>query len=491
MGDPTQTQALGTLIMDDPLDFEDHSTSKAWGHLVSLNPQFPNLDIEEDSVTLGRVAEGNLFAYPFQQISGKHMCLYRETVNNEEVYYVKDTSMNGTFVNGKKIGKGQIKVVKPGDEISLAVANSVTAKSALKANPTTPFVAFLLNIVDAPEEDDSGFFSGYYKLEKLGDGHFATVFRCCCKKTGEYFAVKEVDKSKLKESNLREDQLMDEVRILQKLQHPNIVGITEVFESTEKLYVVMELVHGGDLFDRIVNGNPPRYSEGDAKLVMRGLMSAIHFIHKHDYAHRDLKPENILLSTAESNTDIKVGDFGLARLVNDQKRMSTVCGTPNYVAPEVMTKGPEGYTVAVDIWSCGVILFTLIAGQLPFSAGYCKIKFEGSVWKDVAQECKDLIIQMLDGEPDKRPSAANCLKSAWLCDGKESVTTMEPPKPKKFTALPPSVKDEPVKTPKVDPIQPVEESSTSSDAVTASFSSGLASKSIYEQPAKRKRKNNK
>jgi len=153
-----------------------------------------------------------------------------------------------------------------------------------------------------------------------------------------------------------------EIDIMKKLQHPNIIQLMEVVDTPDTLYLVLEFVSGGELFDAIVNKGS--YSETDAAKIVRQIMEAIQYVHSLGIAHRDLKPENLLLSGEEGKADfIKIADFGLSKDFGEEQ-LSTSCGTPDYVAPEVLMGEP--YDKSVDIWSIGVITYVLLCGFPPF-----------------------------------------------------------------------------------------------------------------------------
>mmetsp|Transcript_10848 Transcript_10848/g.17085 ORF Transcript_10848/g.17085 Transcript_10848/m.17085 type:complete len:183 (+) Transcript_10848:241-789(+) len=155
--------------------------------------------------------------------------------------------------------------------------------------------------------------------------------------------------------------LESEVEILSQIDHPNIVKLFEVFNEKTKFYMVMELMTGGELFDRIVEKE--HYSEKEAADVIRPIVDAIRYCHSMGIAHRDLKPENLLYATTDSKAEIKITDFGLAKVLSNDL-MTTACGTPGYVAPEILSG--KGYGPEVDFWSIGVILYVLLCGYPPF-----------------------------------------------------------------------------------------------------------------------------
>ncbi|KAM0833488.1 hypothetical protein ACQ4PT_064231 [Festuca glaucescens] len=204
---------------------------------------------------------------------------------------------------------------------------------------------------------------GKYELGRtLGEGTFAKVKFAKNVETGENVAIKILDKEKLLKHKMI-GQLKREISTMKLIRHPNVIRMYEVMASKTKIYIVIELVSGGELFDKIVSRR--RLKEDDARKYFQQLINAVDYCHSRGVYHRDLKPENLLL---DANGTLKVSDFGLSALsqqVRDDGLLHTTCGTPNYVAPEVIiNKGYDG--AKADLWSCGVILFVLMAGYLPF-----------------------------------------------------------------------------------------------------------------------------
>eukprot|EP00499_Haloplacidia_sp_CaronLabIsolate_P005299 CAMPEP_0196781266 /NCGR_PEP_ID=MMETSP1104-20130614/9371_1 /TAXON_ID=33652 /ORGANISM="Cafeteria sp., Strain Caron Lab Isolate" /LENGTH=316 /DNA_ID=CAMNT_0042151489 /DNA_START=1 /DNA_END=951 /DNA_ORIENTATION=+ len=264
-----------------------------------------------------------------------------------------------------------------------------------------------------------------YKLGKeLGRGSFATVKLATHRKEGTKWAVKIIEKSRLKAED--EEALKMEIDILQKVEHPNIVELREVFDCRDKVYMMMEVMSGGELFDRIVAKE--KYSELEAATVMRKICTALAYCHEHHIVHRDLKPENLLYQSPDDDSEIKIADFGLAKLLSEETyMMHTACGTPGYVAPEILQG--VGYTSAVDMWSMGVILYILLCGFPPFydennAALFESIKagaydFPSPYWDDVSDDAKNLIKGLLILNPAERLTAVQVLETPWVC-GKAS-----------------------------------------------------------------------
>jgi 5'-AMP-activated protein kinase catalytic alpha subunit len=208
----------------------------------------------------------------------------------------------------------------------------------------------------------SALLDGKYELGRvLGHGTFAKVYHAKNLHTGKNVAMKVVGKEKVIKVGMME-QIKREISVMKMVKHSNIVQIHEVMASKSKIYIAMELVRGGELFNKIVKG---RLKEDVARVYFQQLISAVDFCHSRGVYHRDLKPENLLL---DEDGNLKVSDFGLSTFGEHMRQdglLHTTCGTPAYVSPEVIAK--KGYDGAkADIWSCGVILYVLLAGFLPF-----------------------------------------------------------------------------------------------------------------------------
>lgn len=269
---------------------------------------------------------------------------------------------------------------------------------------------------------------GKYELGKtLGKGTFSKVKYGVDVETNAAFAIKIIDKQQLAKEHM-EEQLKREIAIMKHLKHENIVQLKEVLQTAKHIYIVLELVTGGELFDRIVAAK--RFDENTGRKYFQQLILAIYYCHQQGIAHRDLKPENLLLDAQDR---LKISDFGLSNLQRSGSQgmlLQTVCGTPNYVAPEVLKeKGYNGFTA--DLWSCGVILFVMLAGYLPFddpnmNALFNKIeRGEYRMAKYFSPEVKDLISKMLVVEPEKRFTLDDVIGHPWFRVGWDEVKFQE------------------------------------------------------------------
>uniref|UniRef100_A0A1J3FTX8 non-specific serine/threonine protein kinase n=1 Tax=Noccaea caerulescens TaxID=107243 RepID=A0A1J3FTX8_NOCCA len=261
---------------------------------------------------------------------------------------------------------------------------------------------------------------GNYEMGRtLGEGSFAKVKYARNTVTGDLAAIKILDRDKVFRHNMVE-QLKREISTMKLIKHPNVVEIIEVMASKTKIYIVLELVSGGELFDKIAQQG--RLKEDEARRYFQQLINAVDYCHSRGVYHRDLKPENLIL---DANGVLKVSDFGLSAFsqqVREDGLLHTACGTPNYVAPEVLSdKGYDG--AAADVWSCGVIIFVLMAGYLPFDEPnlmtlykrICKAEFNCPPW--FSPGAKKVIKRILDPSPITRISIAELLEDEWFKQG--------------------------------------------------------------------------
>jgi serine/threonine protein kinase len=226
--------------------------------------------------------------------------------------------------------------------------------------------------------------------------------------------------------------LANEVEIVMSVAHPNIVEVIEVFSSGNTVNIVMECMIGGELFDRIVKKN--FFCEQEAKVNFLQIMAAIRYCHDRNIAHRDLKPENLLFQHGGDNAPLKLADFGLSRMLKEDELLHNVCGTPGYVAPEVLDASPS-YGVAVDMWSAGVVLYILLCGYPPFyeddnhklfqKIRRARYEFKEKSWKNISTEAKELIQALLVVDPCQRLTAAQVFAHPWCSTGVGGTENLE------------------------------------------------------------------
>lgn len=252
--------------------------------------------------------------------------------------------------------------------------------------------------------------------KELGHGRFSTVRECVHKASGVHYAVKIIDKSTIEPEE--KSLLRTEIAVLKLVKHPNIICMEGLFENKKYIYIVMELLKGGELFERIVGR--PRFTETEAAKLIRPLLESVAYLHDLGVVHRDLKPENILCG--DELEDLKIADFGLSKMVLPQEKMDAACGTLSYVAPEVLTM--QGYGMEADLWSVGVIMFLLLCGKLPFdgddsneiirSTIQGEFKVNQAIWSKLSDESKDLMAKFLNKNPKERCSAREALKHPFF-----------------------------------------------------------------------------
>ncbi|KAI5867057.1 calcium/calmodulin-dependent protein kinase 1 [Durotheca rogersii] len=248
--------------------------------------------------------------------------------------------------------------------------------------------------------------AGTYGIVREADGPMGKV------------AIKIILKKNVKGN---ERMVWDELEMLQRLKHPHIVRFVDWFESRDKWYIVTELATGGELFDRICEQG--KFTEKDASQTINQVLGAVDYLHDKNVVHRDLKPENLLYLSKAADSDLVLADFGIAKMLDTKDEvLTTMAGSFGYAAPEVMLK--KGHGKPVDMWSLGVITYTLLCGYSPFrsenlqdlidecSSG--KVVFHERYWRDVSDDAKDFICHLLQPDPDDRWNSKEALKHPWL-----------------------------------------------------------------------------
>ncbi|KAI9315967.1 kinase-like domain-containing protein [Dichotomocladium elegans] len=383
---------VNELLLDLP-DWDKHPT--AWGYLQALVPKYKSGYLDRQSSTssertgylIGRKANCD-----FVQISKQHCVIYIETGNDGRnkgiCIYLEDLSSNGTYVNGKMVG--------------------------------------LYRIMMPPRFEVGTFHEDYRIGDLLGRGHFANVLRAVNKSTGRVTAVKVINKSKFSSRPKMLPSIIQEIGILMSLEaHPCVIQIEGVYNEPKYIYLVLEYVRGGELFDYVVKRRS--LTETETRFVFFQLFTAIQYLHNRGVVHRDLKPENVLL-VSKDTLHIKVTDFGLAKIKSNSSKLQSQCGTPNYVAPEVLDPTHfRAYGKECDLWSLGVMLYICLCGFPPFNGNteYAppsmkdqirigRFDFPSPYWDDISDDAKDLIKNLLTVNPLKRITPEKALEHPWM-----------------------------------------------------------------------------
>ncbi|KAF2098515.1 Pkinase-domain-containing protein [Rhizodiscina lignyota] len=346
-------------------------------------------------------------------ISNRHCLLFPENKGGDSVAVLEDLSTNGTFVNNAIVGRNKRRELEDGDEISI-----VDQARCYFRYPRT--------------RNTSAFAQQYSIQEQLGKGHFASVYLCIEKCTGMRYAVKKFEKRSGDKARSQVDGLQQEIAVLMGVSHPSLLCLKDTFDEDDGVYLVLELAPEGELFNWIVMKQ--KLTEEETRRVFVQLFQAVKYLHERNIVHRDIKPENILL--VDKNLTVKLADFGLAKIIGEESFTTTLCGTPSYVAPEILkTSNHRRYTRAVDVWSLGVVLYICLCGFPPFSdelytaenpytlaqqilAG--RFDYPSPYWDSVGDPALDLIDRMLTVDVDERITIDECLMHPWLTNSDPS-----------------------------------------------------------------------
>ncbi|CDO94166.1 unnamed protein product [Kluyveromyces dobzhanskii CBS 2104] len=460
-------------------DFQGSNSKNVIATLLSLIPEREQkiqlTDIPK--VSVGRSRSCNI-ALSEPDISTIHAELFTIEVQingiKRKMINITDKSRNGTFINGDRLIKKDY-VLKNGDKIVFGKSCSYLFKyvattgheepqtSQTQASQNTqnsdydgvfrkPLFSSQVTskkVTRTREQQPRSFFDKYMAGKELGTGHYAVVKEARNKGTGEIVAVK-IFHPQQNDDDKRTKKFTEETAILLSVQHPNIVKLIDRFvepvsKTQIQTYLVLEKINDGELFDRIVRKNNLR--EQETKSLFKQLLSGLQYLHGRNIIHRDIKPENILLSIRkrtspeeialgpwdddEIDIQVKIADFGLAKFTGEMKFTNTLCGTPSYVAPEVLTK--TGYTSRVDMWSAGVLLYVCLCGFPPFSEQLAppnmkdqilqgKFAFYSPYWDNIDDLVLHLISNLLVVNPAKRYSVDDVLNHLWFTSDNGSDT---------------------------------------------------------------------
>ncbi|KFA60584.1 hypothetical protein S40285_08673 [Stachybotrys chlorohalonatus IBT 40285] len=463
---PQDTQPLSQFVDRHPAlsdEVEDEAKEGVWGYLVPLDPKYGDkpvvlkkrsacplpdtvgLAVEKNGQKNDAGGEGKSVALKDEEayerskvkgaasggyligrhpecdivvndgiVSNRHCLLFTENKGTDTVVIVEDLSSNGTYVNEAIVGRNQRRELQDQDEIA------VHGKARF--------------IFRYPQNRHSSeFLQQYTLLEKLGKGHFAEVYLCVEKSSGQRYAVKIFTKHPGMEEKSKTEGLQQEIGVLMSVSHPNVLCLKDTFNERDRVYLVLELAPEGELFNYIVMKQ--KLTEDECRKLFVQLFQGIKYLHERNIVHRDIKPENILM--VDKDLHVKLADFGLAKIIGEESFTTTLCGTPSYVAPEILADSKQRkYTKAVDVWSLGVVLYICLCGFPPFSDELYSREFPFTLsqqiksgrfdypspyWDSVGDPALDLIDSMLVVDPEKRFTIEQCLSHPWLSQSSPGV----------------------------------------------------------------------
>ncbi|PIL29680.1 transporter [Ganoderma sinense ZZ0214-1] len=445
-GAQTQQQTQSTQQASQA-DFTDNT--HLWGYLIPCSANLRRIDFQKikPSYSIGRNREGtkNDIIFPGMKISNFHCVIeWDKNETPSSAIKVTDLSSNGTFINGEKIGKHKVKILRDGNEIAFG-----TALSQHHLHGGLEDYRFIYRHM-ACGPATRGLHKHYDVQHELGKGSFATVMKALHRAEDKWYAVKMIHASHLRRNlnSLSESEakpedkkgtLAREISILERLQHRNICQLKEVFFEPYSISLVLEWAPGGDLLDYIIKRNG--LGEPETKYLTYQICDALAYVHALGIAHRDLKPENVLL-TDDKPPVVKVADFGLAKVIDSMTMLRTMCGTPAYLAPEVVNQvpGQEGYNQSVDSWSVGVIVFAMLTMSTPFGdedmeqdvktrVSTRKIQWSYLREFNTTPASKDFICGLLDFNPKSRMTLTDACQHEWLAAERINALAMLPPPP--------------------------------------------------------------
>ncbi|KAJ1966064.1 hypothetical protein GGI12_000329 [Dipsacomyces acuminosporus] len=366
-------------------------------------------------------------------VSSNRHCQITATVDKETKEYLvicEDLSSNGTFWNCKKIGKGKSVILSHGDVLEIKKGHYFTYLQVAQRQ--------------SGGKGESQIDSKYQITDTvLGKGTFAEIRLVHRTDEQTQLAVKIMEKRNFSLRGTAEGgaNYIHEINLLRGIKHPNIVRVFDVAETSRHVYIFMPLLRGGDLFDYIIDHQ--RLDEAEAKFIIYQVLLALKYLHDANIAHRDLKPENTLLVSKKPYSQVMLTDFGMAKAAGQQNLMKTMCGTLQYIAPEMISSGVRpgqalkvGYSKAVDCWSLGVMIYAMVSGMLPFSDDEASpqtlfsqilsghIDFSYPCWRTIGLECQSFIYNLLRINPDKRMSVDQAFDHTWIKKDQERLAKL-------------------------------------------------------------------
>ncbi|KAG5440134.1 hypothetical protein PCANB_001703 [Pneumocystis canis] len=347
---------------------------------------------------------------------------FDQNQETDQLCYCEDLSLNGTYHNGRKIGKHRIVLLSNGDKLDVRHCASFIFQQE------HAFTDIFKRI-----DQDVQVFQDKYEITPrlLGLGGFSEIYMAIDKSTGKQVACKIISKVSTKFNG---SKYLHEAQILKNLSHPNVIRVFHEVETEKNFFIFEELIHGGDLYGLCVKYG--QIKETDCMFIVLQMLKAIQYLHSQNVIHRDLKPENILVTSTSISGGFRVvlTDFGVAQRLGAFSRMKTFVGTPSYLAPEIHScaiqnhncEDIKGYGKEIDLWSLGVIMYALSGGYNPFDDGEATEKeimhrvqrgefdFSGDSWSHVSMEAKDFISGLLRKKPADRFTVDDALNHIWI-----------------------------------------------------------------------------
>ncbi|TPX69660.1 hypothetical protein SpCBS45565_g02323 [Spizellomyces sp. 'palustris'] len=418
-------------------DFDKSQADDWWARLVPVNASEETpllLTAPKEEYIIGRSSNECNFVLGGDLVSNQH-CSILKVSDGEDAFMVlmEDLSSNGTFINGIKLGKGNKRMLVSGDEIGITpTGRTFEHRECLellgisKEEYNDRYSDFIFqmtssrNTEDVHYEVESPSDRVYILQRELGRGNFSVVRLAVNKTTGEKYAIKIIDKRRIVFNVQAEEALKREAKVLKSIDHPYIVRLHEAFQLGHLSYLVMDFVSGGDLSNYVSGRDVLR--EEEVRRLFRQVVEAVQYIHSFGIVHRDLKPENVLVTEDKSPT-IKLSDFGLAKMIGSDE-CHTICGTPEYLAPEVFLSG--NYDSRVDLYSLGAILYFMLTGQSPSEVNLETIGVEGSsssLPKPIPPQAAELIKGLMQPAPEKRTSLEALIRHPWMLTAPRTPAT--------------------------------------------------------------------
>ncbi|EGT50076.1 CBN-FARS-2 protein [Caenorhabditis brenneri] len=396
-------------------------STKSYARLVGIRRGVATIDLTDDNFVCGRGSEDATVNYNFSAlvhdaglyrfISKIQFAINRDADTRR--VYLHDHSRNGTLVNQEMLGKGQSRELNNGDLISIGIP---------------ALIIFVYETADDNQYPEELVRKYHVTTHSLGKGGFGKVLLGYKRSDRSVVAIKCLNtqySTRCSRAIAKARDIRNEVEVMKKLSHPNIVAIYDWITVSKYSYMVIEYVGGGEFFSKVVDSKYQRMGLGESlgKYFAYQLIDAVMYLHSVGICHRDIKPENILCTDKSERCILKLTDFGMAK-TTAMSKMKTRCGTPSYNAPEIVANEGVEYTPKVDIWSLGCVLFITFSGYPPFSEEYTDMSMENQVmkgrlvfhsqWRHITLETQNMIKWMLTVEPTNRPSAVELMSTEWM-----------------------------------------------------------------------------